>query len=207
MKNQWPLLKFLLISYFLIFIWSAVKPHDYFTWFLEVAPALGGLAILIPTYLRFPLSNLFYVLVWIHAIILTIGGHYTYAEVPFFNWIRDTLGTQRNSYDGVGHFAQGFMPAIYTREILLRLTPLKRGGRLFMIVVSICLAISAFYELIEWAVAVMIGEGANDFLGSQGDEWDTQKDMALCFIGSILAQLFLNGIHDRSLAKISKEPK
>jgi putative membrane protein len=113
----------------------------------------------------------------VHAIILTIGAHYTYAEVPLFNWLRDALGTQRNSYDGIGHFAQGFMPAIYTREILLRNTPLKRGGWLFAIIVSICLAISAIYELIEWGVAEGTGEAADAFLGAQGDPWDTQKDI------------------------------
>src|SRR5262245_58592184 len=160
MANRRPYLLFLLISYFVILLWSAIHPHDYFTWFLEVVPALGGLAILLATYKRFPYSTLLYTLMWIHAIILTIGGKYTYAEVPLFNWIRDTFHTARNSYDGVGHFAQGFVPAMVAREVFLRLTPLKRGGWLFFINVCVCLAISAFYELIEWRVSVATGEAA-----------------------------------------------
>jgi putative membrane protein len=193
---------FLLISYGALLLWSVIHPHDYFTWFLEVLPALAGLAIMLATYRRFPLSNLFYALAWVHAIILTIGAHYTYAEVPLFNWLRDILGTQRNSYDGIGHFAQGFMPAIYTREILLRKTPLKSGGWLFVIIVSICLAVSAVYELIEWGVAEATDTAADAFLGAQGDPWDTQKDMALCWIGSIVSLLTLSRVHDRSLQKL-----
>ena len=207
MTNRSSYLWFLLVSYLLILLWSAIKPHDYFTWFLEVVPALGGGAILFAVRKRFTPSTLFFTLVWLHAIILTVGGHYTYAEVPLFNWIRDTLHTQRNSYDGVGHFAQGFMPAIYAREILLRTTPLKRGGWLFTIVVCICLAISALYELIEWWVAISTGTAADAFLGAQGDPWYTQKDMALCLIGSILGYLSLFRIHDRSLAEIWQDGK
>lgn len=207
MTNRTPYLWFLLISYLVILLWSVIKPHDYFTWFLEVAPALGGGLILFLVRKRFRPSTLFLTLLWIHAIILTIGAKYTYAEVPLFNWIRDTFHTQRNSYDGIGHFAQGFMPAIYTREILLRVTPLRRGGWLFTIVVSICLAVSALYELVEWGVAISTGTAADAFLGSQGDPWDTQKDMALALIGSVIGLLVMSRLHDRSLAEVWREDK
>ena len=190
----------LLIAFFCILGWSAIRPHDYFTWFLEVVPAVGGLIILFATYKRFQFSRLAYFLMWVHAVILVIGGHYTYAEVPLFNWIRDTFHSARNSYDGVGHFAQGFFPAVITREILLRTTPLKRGGWLFTIVVAICLAFSALYELIEWQVAVWSGTAADAFLGAQGDPWDTQKDMALCLAGSIVSLVLLSRAHDRSMS-------
>lgn len=187
-----------------VLIWSLIHPHDYFTWFLEAAPAIAGITIAALTYRRFPLSMLSYVLICIHAIVLLIGAHYTYAEVPLFDWIRDYLGGQRNSYDGVGHFVQGFIPAILAREILLRKTPLKRGGWLAVIVVSICLAISALYELIEWWVALLSGTAADAFLGAQGDVWDTQKDMALALVGSILALITLSSLHDKSIQSIPK---
>jgi putative membrane protein len=202
-------LKFLFITFLAVLIWSGIKPHDYFTWILEVGPAMIGVAIVAATYRRFPLSMLSYYLIWIHAAILMVGGHYTYAEVPLFDWIRDALGHHRNSYDGVGHFAQGFIPAILTREILLRKTPLQRGGWLNVIVVSICLAISALYELIEWWVALLTGTAADAFLGAQGDPWDTQKDMCLAWIGAMLALFTLSRIHDRSMQELesSLRPK
>lgn len=200
MQTQSRYLTMLLIAFFCILGWSAIRPHDYFTWFLEVVPAVGGLIILFATYKRFQFSRLAYFLMWVHAVILVIGGHYTYAEVPLFNWIRDTFHSARNSYDGVGHFAQGFFPAVITREILLRTTPLKRGGWLFTIVVAICLAFSALYELIEWQVAVWSGTAADAFLGAQGDPWDTQKDMALCLAGSIVSLVLLSRAHDRSMS-------
>lgn len=183
---------------------SAINPHDYFTWLLEVAPALIGWTLLAVTYRRFPVSGMFYLFVWLHSIILIVGGHYTYAEVPLFNWIRDALHTQRNSYDGIGHFAQGFFPAIYAREILLRLKVVepKKQGWVSFLAVSVCLAFSAFYELIEWQVALLTGSKGDAFLGTQGDIWDTQKDMALCLLGSILAVLFLSRAHDRSVEKL-----
>ena len=184
-----------------VFIWSAIRPHDYFTWFLEVFPVILGVAILIPTYHRFRLTNLLYVLITIHAVILMIGGHYTYAEVPLGNWIRDAGGFARNHYDRLGHFAQGFVPAILTREILLRRNVLQRGGWLFFLVVSVCLAFSAFYELIEWTAAALSGSAADAFLGSQGDVWDTQKDMTLALIGAIVAQAMLGRLHDRQLSR------
>lgn len=182
-----------------VLVWSAVHPHDYFTWFLEVLPAVAAVTILVATYRRFKFTNLAYGLVWVHAVILMVGGHYTYAEMPLFNWVRDQFGLIRNDYDRVGHFAQGFVPAILAREILLRKSPLKTGKLLFFIVVSICLAISAFYELIEWRVSVLVGAAAEAFLGTQGDPWDTQEDMATALAGAILALLLLGRVHDRFL--------
>jgi putative membrane protein len=196
---------FLLISLSGIFIWSAVNPHDYFTWLLEVMPAIIGVFILISTYNKFRLTTLSYVLLWIHAVILIVGGHYTYAEVPLFNWIRDAFSLGRNHYDRVGHFAQGFVPAIIAREILLRASPLKRGGWLFFIVVSVCLSISAFYELIEWVVALATGTAADAFLGTQGDVWDTQRDMFLALTGAVIAQVLLARLHDRQLEGFAGE--
>lgn len=202
-KNR--LILFLLVSFFAVLIWSLIRPHDYFTWFLEAVPALGALVILFLTYSRFPLTGFAYFLIWMHALILLVGAHYTYAEVPLFNWIRDAYGLARNSYDGVGHFAQGFFPAIIAREILLRTSPLKRGKWLAFIVVSICLAFSAFYELIEWWVAIGTGTKADAFLGAQGDIWDTQKDMALCLTGSILSLLLFSRFHDKALARLEPQ--
>lgn len=188
-----------LLSLLAVLVWSGIHPHDYFTWFLEVLPAVAGVGILAALYPRFKFTNLAYGLVWIHAILLMIGGHYTYADVPLFNHIRDAFGLMRNDYDKVGHFAQGFVPAILAREILLRASPLKRGKLLSFLVVSICLAFSALYELIEWQVAAWLGPRATDFLGTQGDIWDTQKDMATCLVGAILALLLLSKAHDRFL--------
>jgi len=182
-----------------VFIWSAIPPHDYFTWGLEVAPAIIGLALLLCTYRHFRFTTLTYWLMLIHAIILMIGGHYTYAEVPLFNWIKDAFELSRNNYDKVGHFAQGFIPAIIVREILIRKSPLETGKWLFFIVVSICLAISAFYEFIEWWVAIATGTAAEAFLGTQGYAWDTQSDMLYAFCGAIIALLILGRYHDRLL--------
>lgn len=191
----------LLLSFLGIFIWSVINPRDIFTWFLEVLPAVIGLIIILMTYNRFRLTSLTYVLIWVHAIILVIGGHYTYAEMPLFNWLRDTFDLARNYYDRLGHLAQGFIPAIITREILLRKSPLRPGKLLFTLVVSVCLAISAVYELIEWGVAEATGTAADAFLGTQGDVWDTQWDMFFALIGSILSQLLLSKVHDKYLNK------
>lgn len=185
-----------------VFVWSVIHPRDLFTWFLEVIPAILGVAVLILTYHRFRLTRLLYVLIAVHAIILMIGGHYTYAEVPLFNWIRDTFHLARNHYDRLGHFAQGFVPAMISREVLLRTTPLKKGKMLAFLVISICMSISAYYELFEWRVAVATGTAADAFLGSQGDPWDTQNDMAMCFIGAVTAVLTMSGLHDRFLGRI-----
>lgn len=176
-----------------------IHPHDLLTWFLEAAPAFAALALLAILYRRFRFSNFVYFLIFLHSIVLLIGAHYTYAEVPLFNWIRDYFHLQRNSYDGVGHFAQGFFPAIAAREVLLRKSPLKRGAWLNFIVVCIVLAFSAFYELVEWWVSLATGSAGDAFLGTQGDVWDTQKDMGLCLLGAIISLLVLSPIHDRSM--------
>lgn len=185
-------------------LWSAIAPFDRLTWLLEVLPALIGVAVLAATYKKFPLTPLVYWLILIHAVILIIGGHYTYARVPLFNWLRDTFDLARNHYDRLGHLAQGFIPALIAREILLRKSPLQRGKWLFFIVTCICLAISAFYEFIEWWVALAIGIDAESFLGLQGDIWDTQSDMFLALIGAISALLILHRFHDRQLDKVAK---
>ena len=192
----------LVISFLAALLWSVIKPHDLFTWFLETAPAMIALAILVATYRRFRLSNLVYVLIWIHAIILLVGGHYTYAQVPLFDWIRDVFHFSRNHYDRVGHFAQGFVPAIIAREVLLRKSPLDPGKLLTFIVISICLAISASYELIEFGVSMATGSAGDAFLGTQGDVWDTQKDMLMCLIGTLTALVAFSALHDRSLRRL-----
>ncbi len=192
----------LLILVILGMLVSAVRPHDYFTWFLEVAPILMGMPILILTFHRFRLTNLLYVLIAIHCLILMTGAHYTYAEVPLGFWMKDIFHFSRNHYDRIGHIAQGFIPAILAREILLRTSPLHRGKWLFVIVVSMCLAFSAFYEMIEWWVAISSGESANDFLGTQGDVWDTQWDMFLAMIGAFSSLLLLSKLHDKELRNI-----
>jgi len=191
-----------LLVFVLVLIWSAIRPHDYFTWFLEVLPAILGILILALTFREFQFTSLAYRLILIHSIILMIGGHYTYAEVPIFNWIRDAFDMSRNNYDKVGHFAQGFFPAIIAREILIRKSLLKQGKLLSFIVVCICLAISAFYELVEWWVVIVTGSAAEAFLGTQGDIWDTQSDMFFALIGAITSLIFLSKIHDNALSHI-----
>jgi putative membrane protein len=171
---------------------------------LEVFPFFIAAPILIATFRSFPLSPLLYRLILLHVLILFIGGHYTYALAPPGEWIKDLLDLTRNPYDRIGHFAQGFVPAILTREILLRRTPLLRGGWLFFIVTSICLAVSACYEFIEWWSAVILGQVADAFLGSQGDPWDTQWDMFTALLGAVTAQLTMGHIHDRHLSKLSR---
>jgi putative membrane protein len=194
----------LLMVIIICLIVSAIDPvADRLTWFLETAPVMIGIFLLLWTRNRFPLTHLLYRLLALHALILMLGGYYTYAEVPLFNWLRDTFELSRNHYDRVGHLAQGFIPAILAREILLRRSPLQRDGWLFLTVTSICLAFSAFYEMIEWWTALLSEEAAEAFLGTQGDAWDTQWDMFLALIGALSAQLLLNQTHDRQLAEIS----
>jgi putative membrane protein len=184
-------------------VWSGWRPADRFTWVLEVAPIFICTAILLSIYRRFYFSRLVCWLMWMHAIVLLVGGHYTYAEVPLFDWLRDALHLARNHYDRVGHFMQGFVPAMISREVLLRRNVVRRGSWLFWIVVSICLAISASYELVEWGTAVITGTKADAFLGSQGDVWDTQWDMAMALVGATSALSILARLHDRSLNRLS----
>jgi putative membrane protein len=182
-----------------VFVWSGIAPFDRTTWVLEIFPILLAVPALILTRKRFPLTPLAYGLILVHAVILMLGGRYTYARVPLGFWMESLFGFTRNHYDRIGHFAQGFVPAIIAREILLRTSPLKAGKWLFVIVTAICLAISACYEFIEWWSALMGGEAATDFLGTQGDVWDTQWDMFIAFIGAMVAQLTLARIQDRAL--------
>ena len=193
MKALW------LVTYFLVLLWSGINPKDYFTWLLEVFPALIGFTIIAATYNKFRLTPLTYILILIHSIILMVGGHYTYAEVPLFNWLRDSFGMARNNYDKIGHLAQGFIPAIIAREILLRKNIVTQKGWLSFIVICICLAISALYELIEWWAALLSGEAAEAFLGTQGYIWDTQSDMAIALLGAILALALLSRVHDKQI--------
>jgi len=180
---------------------SGVGPKDRATWWMEVAPVLIAVPILWGTRRRFPLTPLLYGLVALHACVLSLGGHYTYAEVPLGFWARDALGLARNHYDRVGHLMQGFVPALVAREVLLRTSPLRPGRWLFTLVTAVALAISAIYEFVEWWAAVLLGQGADAFLGTQGDPWDTQWDMFMAFLGALLAQALLSRLQDRQLPR------
>ncbi|GAA5186561.1 DUF2238 domain-containing protein [Ferrimonas gelatinilytica] len=186
-----------------VLIWSAIEPKDGFTWFLEVLPALFAGLLLALTYKPFPLTPLLYGLILLHCVILMVGGHYTYAEVPLFDGIRDLTGGTRNNYDKLGHFAQGFVPAILAREILIRHQVVRTRGWMNLFAISVCLAFSAFYELIEWWVALLSGQDAEAFLGTQGDPWDTQSDMAMALLGALLALWLLRHWHDRQLRALN----
>ena len=188
--------------FFLVLAWSAWRPHDYPTWWLEVLPALIALLVLLLTRKRFPLTPLAYWLILFHALVLMVGGHYTYAEVPFGDWVAQLTGGTRNNYDKLGHFVQGFVPAIVAREILVRNRVIARRGWLSFIVVCICLAFSAFYELIEWWVALLSGEAAESFLGTQGYVWDTQSDMFLALVGACLSLVLFSRLHDRQIRDV-----
>jgi putative membrane protein len=183
---------------------SAIKPHDALTWLLEVLPVLIAVPLMIATYRRFPLTPLLYVLIALHALVLIVGGHYTYARVPLGFWMQDWFDLARNHYDRIGHFMQGFVPAIVARELLLRTTPLQRGAWLFTIVTLSILGVSALYEFTEWWAALLGGDAATDFLGTQGDIWDTQWDMFCAFCAAILAQLTLGRLHDAQLARLTR---
>ena len=189
-----------------LLVLSGIHPKDRYTWILEVAPAIVAAIVLVATHRRFPLTPLAYRLILLHACILMVGGHYTYAEVPLGFWVQRAFGLARNHYDRLGHFAQGFVPAIVAREILLRRTALKRGGWTFFLVTCVCLAISAFYEFVEWWTALASGEAATAFLGTQGDVWDTQWDMFIALIGAVTAQLTLSRVHDRQLEALRAAP-
>jgi putative membrane protein len=184
-----------------VLIWSGFRPLDYFTWILEVFPAIIAGVVLVATYGRFRFTNLVYSLILVHAIVLMVGGHYTYAEMPAFSWLRDTFGLARNYYDRVGHFAQGFVPAMIAREILVRNHVVNGPRWLFFVVACIALAISACYEFVEWWVAVASGTAAESFLATQGDVWDTQWDMFVALCGAVLALAALSGVHDRQLTE------
>lgn len=206
--NQKRLLIVLLLIVGGFLIWSVINPHDYGVWFLEVFPALIGIAILAITYQKFKFSNLVYIFVAIHAIILIIGGHYTYAENPLFEWLQVTFDLSRNYYDRLGHIAQGFFPAIIIREILLRKTKLERGKWLFFLVICVALAMSATYELFEWFAAISLTPGTGDaFLATQGDIWDSQWDMLLALVGSIASLLMFSKVHDKGMEKIKNSGK
>ncbi|HRX83568.1 MAG TPA: DUF2238 domain-containing protein [Phycisphaerae bacterium] len=198
-----PALRWLLVAVVALLIWSGVHPHDYATWIFELAFGLAGVAALIATAPRFRFSNLAYLLAGIHFAILAAGAKYTYAEMPLFNWLRDALHLSRNHFDRVGHFAQGFVPAIFAREVFVRVAGVRRGGWLAFFVVCFCLAFSAFYELIEWWVVVLCypHEGPA-WLGMQGDPWDAHQDMLMALLGAISAVLLLSRAHDRSMARI-----
>ena len=198
MKIAW------IIIFTLVLIWSGIQPKDYFTWLLEVSPAIAAGVILAFTYQSFRLTGLLYFLILAHCIVLIVGGHYTYAEVPLFDMIKPVFGFERNNYDKLGHFMQGFVPAIVAREILIRKAVLNSKYWLNFVIVSICMAISAVYELIEWFVAEMAGISAEAFLGTQGYSWDTQADMAFALLGAVTAILLISKSHDRQLAKLAE---
>jgi putative membrane protein len=193
------------VSVFLsVLIWSAIEPADGMTWWMEVLPALVGFVILIATRKRFPLTSLVYTLILIHAIILMVGGHYTYAEVPIGDWLAELNGGGRNNYDKLGHLAQGFIPVMIAREIMIRNRVVAVNGWLPFLLLCIVLAISAFYELIEWWAALISSEAAESFLGTQGYVWDTQSDMLWALIGAILALLSLSKLHDRQIGLLNR---
>jgi len=194
----------LLIIVGIVFCWSGWRPYGRFTWWLETTPGLAGLVILLATYRRFPLTTFCYALIALHICVLCVGGHYTYARVPAFDWLRETFGWHRNHYDRLGHFMQGFVPAVIAREVIIRLDVVNRNKWIPFLVFCVCLAISAFYELVEWWTALLSGSAANDFLGSQGDVWDTQSDMCLALIGAVCALLFVSYFHDRALRQIQR---
>ena len=185
-----------------VLAWSGIAPHGRGIWLAETFPVLIGVPLLMATYRRFRVTDLVYFVMFVHAVILMVGGHYTYARTPIGFWLQDLFDLARNPYDRIGHLAQGFVPALIGRELLLRKTPLAPGGWLFYIVLSIALGISACYELIEWWAALASGSAADDFLATQGDVWDTQWDMLLAGLGAAAAQILLGRVHDRQLARL-----
>lgn len=202
MKHEPILLAALTI---LALIISGYQPHDRLTWWLEVSWVLVGIPVLCVTGRRFPLTPLLYRLLFLHALILILGGHYTYARVPLGEWFRDLWHLSRNHYDRLGHFTQGVVPAILAREILLRRSPLVTGRWMFVLVVCVCLAFSAFFEMIEWWSAIAFGSGADAFLATQGDPWDTQWDMFCALIGAICSQVLMSDLHDRQLLRLPSQ--
>lgn len=197
MKKYWVLLALFWIGLLV----SGIHPYDYFTWFLEVSPAIVGFVVLLLTYKKFTFTYLTYIFILLHAYILFIGGHYTYAEVPLFNWIQDFFHQTRNNYDKVGHFAQGFIPAMISRELFIRLKVIKPGIWLSVLTVSVCMSISVLYEFLEWLVAIATGEAADSFLGTQGYIWDTQSDMLYATFGAISMLILMSKWQDRQIEK------
>jgi putative membrane protein len=197
------LIYLLLLLILVLFTWSAINPLEQFTWFLEVLPAILGIMVLVVTFNRFRFTQFVYILIFLHCAILIIGGHYTYAEVPLFDWIQETFNQTRNNYDKVGHFAQGFVPAMITRELLIRENVVNSKGWLNFIVVCIAMAISMTYEFIEWAVSLGTGEGGDAFLGTQGYIWDTQSDMLYASIGSIIALVIFGKYHTKQINELN----
>lgn len=196
---------FLWLSIFFgVLVWSGIEPKDRLTWVLEAGPAMIGLLVMAKTRISFPLTPLLYFWILLHCIVLMVGAKYTYAEVPLFNSISETFGWERNNYDKVGHFMQGFVPALLAREILLRKQIVNFAGWRNFIILSICLAFSAFYELIEWWAALLIGEDADAFLGTQGYVWDTQSDMAWALLGALVCLISLKKSHDRQIKPLLK---
>ncbi|MDD4968014.1 MAG: DUF2238 domain-containing protein [Paludibacter sp.] len=194
----------LLILFFIGLIVSGIQPHDYFTWILEVFPGIIAMAVLLLTFKKFQFTTLTYVFILVHCYILFVGGHYTYAEVPLFDWVKEVFHQSRNNYDKVGHFAQGFVPAMVARELFVRLDIVKRGRWVSILTVSVCVSISAVYELFEWFVAVVSGQSSEAFLGTQGDPWDTQSDMLLATIGAICMVVLVSWIQDKLIKKLEK---
>ena len=195
----------LLILFVLGFVLSGIQPHDYFTWILEVFPGIVALLVLMLTFKKFRFTYLTYFFILVHCYILFVGGHYTYAQVPLFEWVKETFHQSRNNYDKVGHFAQGFIPAMVMRELIVRLEIVKRGIWLPFLTVCVCMTISACYELFEWLVAVLSGQSSEAFLGTQGDVWDTQSDMLFALTGAICMVLFISKIQDKSIRNIPVE--
>ncbi|WP_434341603.1 DUF2238 domain-containing protein [Motilimonas cestriensis] len=192
MKHLWA------FTFLAVLLWSGIEPKDQFTWFLEVLPAIIGAVLVAATYQSFRLTPILYFFILAHCVVLMVGGHYTYAEVPLFDGL---FGSERNNYDKVGHFFQGFVPALLAREILIRKNVVNGDFWRSVIIVSICLAFSAFYELVEWWVAIATGENAEAFLGTQGYVWDTQSDMGLALLGAICSLLVLSSVHNKQLQK------
>jgi len=188
--------------FFSVLIWSGINPKDYLTWILETVPAMIAFIILVATRQRFPLTGLAYGLILVLSLILMIGGHYTYAEVPLFDWFKNVFNQDRNNFDKAAHFSQGFVPAIIAREVIIRNHVVKNTSWLNFFIICICLAISAFYELIEWCVALVSKEAAEAFLGTQGYIWDTQSDMAFALLGAMVALVTLKRTHDRQISKL-----
>lgn len=203
MQNNRIAISIWIAIFMVVFIWSGIGPKDRMTWMLEVAPAVLGFIALVITYKRFPLTPMLYILILIHSIILIVGGHYTYAEVPLFDDMKQWFGWERNNYDKLGHFVQGFVPAMIARELMIRLNVFNSAKWRTFFIISFCLGFSAFYELIEWWVALLSEQAAEAFLGTQGYVWDTQSDMWWCLLGAIIALLTLCKWHDRQLSRLN----